>query len=121
VQIDIQARGFQLTDALRNHAEVRLRFAFTAVGARVMRVGMRLADVNGPRGGVDKRCTIRASVPGAPAVVIDQRDVDLYAAIDRAANRAGRALARRLDRLGTIRRSALRFERVSDDSEPGER
>ena len=29
MQIDIQARNFSLTDAMRNHAERRLRFALT--------------------------------------------------------------------------------------------
>ena len=64
MKIDIQTHGFTLTDALRTQTERRLRFAFGGLGARVGRVGVRLTDENGPRGGVDKRCALRITVPG---------------------------------------------------------
>jgi putative sigma-54 modulation protein len=106
VQIDIQARGFSLTEGLRTHAERRVRFALGSTSSRVRSIVMRLADENGPRGGVDKRCTIRAHLPGAPPVIIEQHEADLYVAIDRAADRAGRAVSRRLDRASGGRRDA---------------
>jgi ribosome-associated translation inhibitor RaiA len=96
MQIEIQALTFTLTEGLRDHAERRLRFAFGSTSGKVRGVVMRLADENGPRGGVDKRCSIRVTVSGIPAVVVEQRETDLYVAIDRAADRAGRAVARRL-------------------------
>ena len=98
MQIDIQARGFRLTEGLRTQAERRVRFALGSTSGRVRSVVMRLADENGPRGGVDKRCTIRANLPGGPPVIIEQQEADLYVAIDRAADRAGRAVSRRLER-----------------------
>lgn len=96
MQIDIKARGFRLTEGLSNQAERRVRFALGATSGRVRSVVMRLADENGQRGGLEKRCTIRANLPGAPPVVIEQREADLYVAIDRAADRAARAVSRRL-------------------------
>ncbi|MBK8768375.1 MAG: HPF/RaiA family ribosome-associated protein [Burkholderiaceae bacterium] len=84
MQIEIQARGFSLTEALRTQAERRVRFALGSTSGRVRNVVMRLADENGPRGGLDKRCTIRANFPGAPPVIIEQQEADLYVAIDRA-------------------------------------
>ena len=98
MQIDIQARGFKLTEGLRSQAERRVRFALGSTAGRVRSVVMRLADENGPRGDIDKRCSIRATIPGAPPVVIEQQDADLYVAIDRAADRVGRAVSRRLER-----------------------
>ena len=106
MQIDIKARGFWLTEGLRTQAERRVRFALGATSGRVRRVVMRLADENGPRGGLDKRCTIRASLPGAPPVIIEQHEADLYVAIDRAADRAARAVSRRLARGSAERRAA---------------
>jgi len=38
MQIDIRACGFALTDAVREHADRRLRFASVHVGDRVRRV-----------------------------------------------------------------------------------
>lgn len=104
MQIEIQAMRFKLTEALRNYAERRLRFAFGATSNKVRGVMMRLADENGPRGGVDKRCSIRAIVSGIPPVVVEQYETDLYVAIDRAADRAGRAVSRRLKTAMTDRR-----------------
>lgn len=116
MQIRIQASGLALTEALRTHAERRVRFALGATGGRVRNVVMRLADENGPRGGVDKRCTIEAIVPGTAPIFIEQHDADLYFAIDRAADRAGRALSRRLERVAAIQRGALGARGSGDDA-----
>lgn len=98
MNIHIQARGFALTDSLREHVERRLRFALGWADDRLRQVSVRLSDENGPRGGEDKRCRIQVAFSGAPGMVIDDTEADLYVAIDRAADRAGRSVARRLER-----------------------
>ncbi len=104
MQIDIQARNFSLTDALRNHAERRLGFALTSCDEHIQRVVMRLSDINGPRGGEDKRCHLQVVLAGLPDVVIEDIEADLYVAIDRATDRAGRTVARRIGRQQTLLR-----------------
>lgn len=98
MQIHIQSQGFTLTDALREHAEHRLRFGLTHASDRIRRVEMRLSDINGPRGGADKRCSIVVALESLPEVVIEDIENDLYIAIDRAADRASRSVARCLER-----------------------
>jgi len=98
MQIDIQARNFSLTNALRSHAERRLRFALTCCDDYIQRVVMRLSDINGPRGGTDKRCHLQVVLAGLPDVVVEDIEADLYVAIDRATDRVGRTLVRRIDR-----------------------
>lgn len=98
MRIEIQARGFELTEALRQHTERRLQFAIGWAGHNVRTVNVRLSDINGPRGGNDKRCRIMIPLPGGQDVVIEDTESDLYVAIDRAADRAERSLARRLER-----------------------
>ena len=95
MQIDIQARKFPLTDALRNHAERRMRLALTCCDHHIKQVVMRLSDINGPRGGADKRCHLQVVLTGLPNVVVEGTEVDLYVAIDRATVRAGRTVGRR--------------------------
>ncbi len=106
MRIDIRTKGFTLTDALREQTERRLRFALGGLGSRLGRVGVTLADENGPRGGVDKRCTVRLKLPAQPAIVIEQQDTDLYVAISCAVERAARALTRQLGKLEAQRRDS---------------
>jgi len=98
MRIDIQARNFPLTDTQRSHAERRLRFSLTCCDDRIRRVVMRLSDINGPRGGADKRCHLQLVLAGLPDVVVEDTEADLYVAVDRAVDRAGRTLLRRIDR-----------------------
>ena len=98
MQIDIQTHGFSLTGALREYTERRLRFALARATNRVRRIAVRFIDTNGPRGGVDKRCRIRVTLNGHGEVVIEDTETNLYLAIDRAADRIGRTVMRRLAR-----------------------
>jgi ribosomal subunit interface protein len=98
MNIQIRTIGIVLTSAVREHVERRLQFAFGWADERLRHVAVRLSDENGPRGGEDKRCRIQISFAGAPSLVVDDTEADLYVAIDRAADRAGRSLARRLER-----------------------
>jgi len=113
MQIDIQARQFSLTDALRSHAERRLRFALTCCDDHIQRVAMRLSDINGPRGGADKRCHLQVVMAGLPDVVIEDTEADLYVAIDRATDRAGRTIGRRLARQRDTARASGLYDTLS--------
>lgn len=99
MRIEIQGLGFPLTAPLLDHTRRRLRFALTRTSDRIKRVVVRLGDVNGPRGGADKFCRMQVYVEHAPPVLIEDIGADLYAVIDRAAERAGRNVAKRVDRL----------------------
>ena len=81
---------------LREFVERRLNFAVGRFGSRVRSVSVRLSDVNGPRGGVDQHCGIRVNLGIDGLVLVEEQQCDIRAAIGRAAERAGRTLARRL-------------------------
>jgi putative sigma-54 modulation protein len=98
MNIQIHAQDFTLTEGLREHVARRLAYALNHGQDIVSRIVVRLSDINGPRGGLDKRCGIEIRLKGASAVAIEDTEADLYVAIDRAAERAGRTLDRRLAR-----------------------
>jgi len=112
MQIDIQSRGFSLTDALLSYSQKRLLFAMAYCSGHIKRVIVRLSDTNGPRGGADKRCHIQIVLAGIPDVVIEDTQVDLYDAIDRAIARAKRTVVRKVDRQLTLhtQRNTLTLE-----------
>jgi len=113
MQIDIQARNFPLTDALRGHIEWRLGFALSTRNEHIQRVLVRLSDIIGPRGGADKCCHIQVVLTHHPDVAIKDTEADLYAAIDRSADRAGRTVGRRLARQRDRGRSSSLHDTVS--------
>jgi ribosomal subunit interface protein len=98
MNIHIHTNDFDLTDGLRDHVAKRLAYALNHGRDVVSRIVVRLSDVNGPRGGIDKRCGIEVRLKGAATIAIDDTEADLYVAIDRAVERTGRTLDRRIAR-----------------------
>jgi ribosome-associated translation inhibitor RaiA len=113
MQIAIHTNGFTVTEALREHVAGRLGHAFGCCVDRVSRIVVRLSDINGPRGGVDKRCRIQVRLATLTDVIIEDTEADLYVAIDRAAQRAGRVAERHLARKRRPVRSMPRPEPAS--------
>lgn len=99
MRIQIQSHAFPLTASLLDHTERRLGFALARITDRIRQVVVRLGDTNGPHGGEEKSCRIQVFLEDAPPVLIEDSSGDLYAAIDRAAERAGRNVVRGLYRL----------------------
>jgi hypothetical protein len=107
MRIDIQGRGFSLTAPILDHTQRRLRFALARNGDRIRRVVVRLGDANGPRGGVDKFCRMQVYLEHAPPVLIEDSGADLCAVIDRVAERAGRNVAKQVERVRENARLAM--------------
>ncbi len=107
MKIEIQAHRVSLSRKLHGYAERRVRAALTRFDERIMKVSLWLSDVNGPKGGADKNCQVQIIMPGKPDVVIAETRENLYLAINRAIERAGQAVVRKLDRQRTrVKRSA---------------
>ena len=81
--------------ALLPRVERRVRTALRRFAAHIRAVRVHLADINGPRGGVDKECTIAIRL-AAPRRLLLVEDIDSQFAVaaDRAADRAGHAVSR---------------------------
>jgi ribosomal subunit interface protein len=116
MQIEIQARNFSLTEALRGHIQRRLGFALSTRYEHIKRILVRLSDINGPRGGNDKCCLIQVVLPGQADVVIEDTESNLYVAIDRAADRVSRTVTRRLGRLRDKGRSRSQNDKSTGDN-----
>lgn len=96
-RLSIRARGLELTEALRDHVTRRIHFALARVSPALGRVDVTLEDINGPRGGIDKVCRVRARGPGLREVIVEERDADVTVAVDLASSRVGRTVLRAVE------------------------
>jgi ribosomal subunit interface protein len=107
--IDTRTMGFTLTDAIRRHVEARVESALGAFAGRILKVTVRLDDVNAGRGGIDKRCGIIVALRRQQVAVAEATDADLYAAVDQATSRVRRSVVRATKRhLGRDRKDIQR-------------
>lgn len=79
---------------LRDVVVRRARFVMRRLVWLVPRARVRLSDVNGPRGGVDKCCQVELRAAGTSPVVVTSVARDWRSALDAALSRAARALLR---------------------------
>ena len=93
MQVIFESRDPQGAE-LRDLAVTRLKFVMRRLSSRVPRAKLLLSDVNGPRGGVDKRCQLELSTDGSGTVVITAVARHWRGAIDSALARAARVVQR---------------------------
>ena len=97
MQVLFKSRHPQATE-LRDLTERRVRFVLRRLGWRVPRAEVQMSDVNGPRGGIDKRCQVELRTDGAGSVVVASVASDWRAALNKALAKAARFLMRALRR-----------------------
>lgn len=93
MRINIQAFGFPLTATLLGHIERRLHFVTSETSSRIKKVVVRLGETNVSRRGEDKFCRMQVYLEQAAPVLIEDTGADMYAVINRVAERTGRKVA----------------------------
>ena len=93
-----------ISGALPEYVERRLQFALDRFAAQIQRAEVRLVDVNGTRGGVDRRC--RVDLAGRPSwrIHVEGSGATFEQATDAAAARAARSVAHLLTRIAETNR-----------------
>ncbi len=92
---------------LRNLATRRARQVLKRLAWLAPRVKVHMSDVNGPRGGIDKRCQVEVMSSMAGPVVVTSMARDWRTALQSALARAARTLLQNWQRSRTQRRTAL--------------
>lgn len=105
--IEVRAHGFELSEAILQHVEWRVESWLGWAAGQVAGVMVRLEDINGPHGGVDKCCRISLRLRAARTLVVEGRDRDLYRAVDLGVARLKEAAARHVARQHTIQRPRI--------------
>ncbi|CDS54309.1 hypothetical protein [Polaromonas sp. CG9_12] len=89
---DTEGRQFQAL------AEQRVRFVLRRLSWLVPQANIRLSDVNGPRGGIDKRCQVEFTTQGSGRIISTATAANWRAALEGALARAARRIVRSVQR-----------------------
>jgi hypothetical protein len=102
MEIRIQMTNLTMTDheriSLRAHVQQRIEHAFKRIGRRIRHVDVYLNDVNGPRGGPDKRCVIKIDTHGTEPVVAHGLDRNPFGLVNQLTVTAVRNTIKRIRR-----------------------
>jgi ribosome hibernation promoting factor len=85
-----------VTDVLRVHVERRLGLALARFADRIGRVLVRFSYADGDASGSHKRCQIEVGLR-PQRLDVEDTDVDLFAAVNHATERASRSVARAVE------------------------
>ena len=98
MKLTFRARHLDLGPDLADQLRRRVHFGLGRLATAIRSVEVTIIDVNGPKGGLDKRCTILVTVGGGDQVIARGIDADFYAAIGKAVATLKRLVGRRLQR-----------------------
>ena len=96
MKIRLKTHGIELSADLHDYVRRRAHFSLGRFAGRIKSLSIRLADINGPRGGIDKLCDVRVDVGHGEPVMVRERQVSIHAAVAFAVERAERAVQRQL-------------------------
>ena len=114
--MDVQLRTQEIELPRNGFRELSRRLArkFSGMSFRIARLHVTLKDVNGPRGGRDKVCILRAELTEGGEILVRDRSSHLRRAIDRCARRMKHALGREARRRKVRARGRLTLAAPAD-------
>jgi putative sigma-54 modulation protein len=94
----IEFAGLAIAPTLRARIVRQIRQALVGVQTSPVHVRVGFADVNGPKGGLDVRCTIDVKIPRTAPLHVEETAVSAINAFDLGEATISRQIARRLER-----------------------
>jgi putative sigma-54 modulation protein len=98
MKIVVRFLGMLPSVTLRQHSERQALLHLGRYGRDLSSVAIRIRDVNGPKGGVDKECRVFAKGPRLGFSTLVELSEDAYQAVDAAIARLTRTIARGQER-----------------------
>ena len=108
MDIRLQTQHVTLPRRALSRIRDRVRSGLDRMTERVARLQVTLKDINGPRGGRDKVCILRAELVDGGQVVVIDRAANLRRAIARCLQRSKRVIDREVKRRHRARRRSQR-------------
>ena len=113
MRIQVQTQGFDLTSAIDEHVKRQLARKLGPMQDQIFAIDVFLGDINGPKGGEDKKALVSVQLTSRLAVRFEAIHTDLYAAVSVAARRAKHSVKRTLRKHNRMKKAELRELRHS--------
>ena len=84
MRTDIRHKNLQIDSPLRDRVRQRLLRRLDRLSREITLAAVHLEDVNGPRGGVDKRCLLEVTAPRVGTIVAGGEGTSVGAAVNEA-------------------------------------
>lgn len=84
----------EIAPQLRDYAERRLAFAVRRFQQQIRNVRVRLVDLNGPKRGIDARCSVAAELTDGRQLFVEATTAWPFSSVTEAASRLSEALRR---------------------------
>lgn len=96
MRIEVNDGPIKTTPAFLSFLNDRLHGALSRFGPRIAAVYVKVEDANGPRGGMDKHCAVRARLHRGGFIMATDRDTTYYGALDRAIGKLKSSVTKKL-------------------------
>lgn len=98
MQIDLVHRNVCVTQEQKEWIQRRIHFALGRFSSRIRHTCLIFSDINGARGGIDKKCRISVALSPQGEIMIEETAANIEAAVAVIADRVARAISRTLGR-----------------------
>ena len=97
--VEIQARGFELSENLENHIHKKVTHALQDANNRIRKVVVRLFNEEARHNHKSRSCRILVSVKGMPDIITNYRDNNIYKASNAAIRSSSFTIKNRLKKI----------------------
>lgn len=97
--IMVHSNGFDLRRELRDDVQEKIELVLSRFGNQIGKVSVYLADLNGPKKGIDKLIRLVIGLKRQPRIVVEQKGEEWPALLDGISDRVSHTISRKLDRL----------------------
>jgi len=106
MKLSVTSQDKSIGTQLHELVQRQIAYALGRFEVHIRSVTLRLSDLNGPKGGVDKHCKIMVTLRGGESIVAEVTDVEFEPVIHRAVDRIAGRVRRYLKASQTLSRSA---------------
>ncbi len=107
MQIDIQSRGFEISQAARTSIHKKIKHTFRNQNRKVRKVVVRLFSSVGSRGQTLKSCRVQTTANGLPQMITERKSENLMEATNTSIQLANKSIIKQLNKMRKFKQSAV--------------